>query len=140
MTANDTLSGADRLSTMKRYRKLYFAAVAGAVIGFLALTRAGYPLVGVAVYWAGALAMLGIWQFAPVPLFDERERDLERRAVTLTMTLSALVLIFGGPALTVLEEVGYWETPAVARGVFWTLVAQALVFVVVLAGYRLTRR
>jgi hypothetical protein len=124
-------SGSGRLARRRRYRRLMFGAVLAGTLGFVLADAAGYPLVGVGLYWAGFLAFLGVWRGTETTLFDERDRALERRAIAVTFTLTALVMIALWPTLLVLGETNVYTAPPVFDGALLTVSAQAVVFGVV---------
>lgn len=128
--------GHELLARQRRYRRIYYASVAVGVGGFLAADYLGYPLVGVAIYWAGILAMVGVWKGTSLQLFDEREVALEERATRTALNLLAFVLILGVPALTVLQEVGYLTITPRMSGMIWGLLTPYVVFGVVYVVYR----
>lgn len=120
----------DRLSTVRRYRRLCWGLLLVAVIGFLVGSFLDYTVVGVGVYWAGVLGMLLVWKGTSVQLFDERERSLDHRASYLTLSIVAIVLIVVGPGQVVLSEVGYAASP-VLEGALWGYVSQFVLFAAV---------
>ncbi|EMA45316.1 hypothetical protein [Halococcus saccharolyticus] len=115
MSRSDS-SGRDRLSKRRRYRRLSVGCAIGGTLGFVAAANAGYPLVGVGLYWLGFLVLLGIWRGTAVSLFDERDAALERRASHITLNVIAVAGIAGWPALLVLEETGYYTIPSALEG------------------------
>lgn len=72
----------DRLSNVRKYRRLFLGGLLVALIGFLIGSFLGYPVVGIGVYWTGVLGMLVVWKGTSIQLFDERERSLDQRAST----------------------------------------------------------
>lgn len=127
MTRTET-SGPDRLSKRRSYRRLMFGSVVAGTIGFVAAESAGYPVVGVGLYWLGFLAFLAVWRGTSLTLFDERDRVLERRASALTLTLTAFGLVAAWPTLLVLSEVGVYSPPPAFDGVLFGFSAQAALF------------
>lgn len=125
----------ERLSKVRRYRRLFVGCLVVAVGGFLVGSNLGYPLVGVGVYWAGVLGMLAVWKGTSLQVFDERERALDRRASHVTLTIAGLALIAGAPGQVVLSELGYELSPLV-EGALWGLTAQFAVFGVVYVWLR----
>jgi uncharacterized membrane protein len=123
--------GVDRLSTIRTYRRLMYGAVLAGTAGFAVASAADRTLLGVAVYWAGFLAFLGIWRGTAVTLFDERDRALERRASHVTLNVLAAVGILAWPSLAVLSEVTDYAPPPEYRGALLALAAVYLVFGVV---------
>lgn len=104
------------LARRRRYRRLLSLVLAVGVLGFVAAIELGYTLVGVAVYWAGLLGFVAVWKGTDITLYDERERDIERRASTVTLLVAAVALVTVGPATTALEETGLYDTPAMVEG------------------------
>lgn len=136
-TTNTESNGHELLARQRRYRRLYYGSVAVAVGGFLAADYLGYPLVGIAIYWAGIVAMVGVWKGTALELFDEREVALEERATRTALNLLAFVLILVVPALTVLQEIGAFEITPRMSGMIWGLLTPYIVFAVVYVVYRL---
>lgn len=130
MTDESTV-GTRRLDVRRRYRRLLYAApLAGAFCFAIAVTF-GYEVVGVGLYWLGFLVFLGIWWRAPVSIQDERDKQLERRASELTLTLVAFVGILVWPSVVILSETRGYEPPPVYDGVFLGISALYAVFGVV---------
>lgn len=125
----------DRLSNVRKYRRLFWGLLLVAVIGFFIGSFLGYTVVGVGVYWAGVLGMLLVWKGTSIQLFDERERSLDYRASYHTLSIVAIVLIVVGPGQVVLSEIGY-EVPTVLEGALWGYAAQFGLFAVVYLGLR----
>lgn len=125
----------DRLSTVRRYRRLFWGLLLVAVIGFLIGSFLDYTVLGVGVYWASVLGMLLIWKGTSIQLFDERERSLDQRASYVTLSIVAVVLIVVGPGQVVLSEIGY-QAPPVLEGALWGYVAQFALFAVVYLALR----
>lgn len=136
MTSTNT-SGHERLETQRRYRRLLFACPLTGLAGFVAASELGYPLVGVGLYWAGALGTAVVWKGTSVQLFDEREASLERRASHVTLNAFAFALILGVPGLVALEEVGLYGISPAVSGAIWGYVALYATFGVVYTAYRL---
>lgn len=136
LTTPTESDGHELLAKRQRYRRLFYASIAVAVGGFLAGIYLGYPLVGVTVYWAGILAMLGVWKGTALQLFDEREIALEERASRDSLNLLAFPLILVVPALSVLQEIGYFEITPRLSGMIWGMLTPYVVFGVVYAVYR----
>lgn len=108
-------------------------------IGILGLLVGSYFdqfVAGVAVYWAGFFGMIGVWQFSPVTLFDERDTVLERTASDYTLGIFAFVLVLGAPGGVVLEQGGVVTLPSAFEGATWTLVAIYAVFGVIYTALR----
>lgn len=135
MTATES-TGHERLAKVRRYRRLSIACLLVGIAGFLVTSFAGYPLVGIAIYWAGFFGMLAVWKGTSIELYDEREQELERRASDVTLGIFAFVLVLGAPGAVALEEAGVYETPAAVQGAIWAYVAVFAVFGVVYTYYR----
>ncbi len=105
-----------------------YGSVGVGTLGFVAGSSAGYPVVGVGVYWLGFIAFLALCFLSPVTVFDERDTQLERRASTATLTASALVMIFAGPGLVVADEIGLYALSPVFEGALYTVSLQGLLF------------
>ena len=105
-------------------------SVLGGTIGFIAADSAGFPLVGVVLYWAGFGGFLMIWQGTSAVLFDERDRALERRAITNATTVFALGMILLWPTVLVLSEIDVYTPPPAFDGVLLAVAVQALLFTV----------
>lgn len=104
--------------------------------GFVSAESAGFPVVGVALYWVGFGGFLAVWQGTSVTLFDERDRALERRAIAIATTGFVLGMILLGPTLAVLSELGIYTPPAAFDGVLLTVAVQAGLFAVVYGWLR----
>lgn len=128
-------SNHDRLSSMRKYRRLFWGSFVVGVLGFLTGSFLGYPIVGVGVYWAAVIGMLVIWKGTSLQVFDERERALDRRASHITLTLVGLALIIGGPGRAVFSELGYQASPLV-EGALWGYALQFVLFGIVYLALR----
>ena len=124
--------GTDRLARIRLYRRLILGSIVVGVLAGLALRFLDYPLAGEAVYWLGILVALGVWLGTSVPLFDERDAALERRASQRTMTIFAVVLIVGASAARVLPLVSDVVVP---REVWGALYGYVALFAVWVAAY-----
>jgi peptidoglycan/LPS O-acetylase OafA/YrhL len=122
----------DRLSKIRLYRRLMYGAVLAGTAGFAVASAVDRTLIGVALYWAGFLAFLGLWRGTAVTLFDERDCALERRASHVTLNVLAAVGILAWPSVVVLSEVTDYSPPPEYRG---GLLAFAAVYVVFAAVY-----
>jgi uncharacterized membrane protein len=120
----------DFLARVRRYRHLMTAAVVLGTLGFLTADYLGYPVVGVAVYWLGVCAFLAIWKGTDVVLFDERDRELERRAITLATLAFGVAMILLWPTMVVLSETGTYTPPPEFYGALLAFSAQAGLFVI----------
>jgi hypothetical protein len=128
-----------RPSKIRTYRRLTAGFVIVGVAGGLALRSLGHPLFGEAVYLIGALGFLAVWLGSSVPLFDERDVALERRAGQITVALFAPVLIVGASAARVVPLVSNYSVPPELRGALYGYVALFGVFGAVYAWLRVRR-
>ena len=124
-----THSTEQRIERRRRYKGLAFACLAVGIVGLLVGSYLDQYLVGVLIYWAGFFGMLGVWQFSPVTLYDERDTTIERKASDYT--LGVFVLVLGAPGGIALEESGVLTLPAAFNGAMLTLVAVYAVFGVI---------
>jgi len=124
------MSESARLDRIRRYRRLMIGSALGGTVGFIAADTAGFPIVGVVVYWAGFGGFLAVWQGTSVVLFDERDRALERRAIAIATTVFALGLILLWPTLLVLSELDVYTPPPAFDGVLLAVAVQAVLFTV----------
>lgn len=124
------MSESARVARIRRYRRLMMGSALGGTAGFMAADSAGFPLVGVVLYWAGFSGFLMIWQGTSVALFDERDRALERRAITIATTAFALGMIMLWPTVLVLSETDVYTPPPAFDGVLLAVAVQALLFTV----------
>lgn len=129
-TTTSDPSARERLSTVRTYRRLFWACFGVAVLGFVAGSSLGYPLAALGVYWVGVLAMLVVWKGTSIQLFDEREKELDRRASHLTITIVGFVLIVGGPGQILFSRLGYELSPLL-EGALFGYAAQFALFGVV---------
>ena len=120
--------GTDRLAKIRRYRRLMYASILVGVAGFVVGVEFDYPLVGLAVYWAGILGFFVVWRGSSVELFDERDADLERRASHLTVQVAGIVGVLTMTTLVVLGEATDVAVPREVWGGFLALSGQFLVF------------
>jgi len=120
--------GHERLARRRRYRWGYVGSLLAGMAGLFGATWLGYPLLGIALYWLGAGAMLAILWGSPIELFDEREQWLERKAATLTLGLVGIAGIVAIPGVVALEEAGFLTIPAWAMGAIYGFVALYAVF------------
>lgn len=129
MTALGTdTDGHEQLAQRKRYRWGYFGSVVAAVIGLWIASLAGYPIVGVLLYWIGIGAMFVLLFRAPVQLFDERDQRLEQRAASLTLNTVAIAGIIAIPGAVALQEAGIIEIPKWTMGAILGFVGLFVVF------------
>jgi uncharacterized membrane protein len=129
----------DPLVRRRRYRRLMYLAVIAGVIGFVGASELGYPIVGVATYWLGILAFVGIWKGTSVSVQDERDCDLERRASHVTLLASGFVGILVFPALVALEAATSFTPPAFVDTALGVLVALYATFGVAYGWFKYTR-
>lgn len=126
----------NRLATVRRYRRLMVGSVIAGLLLATAFRLLDHPLVGEEVYWLGILGILAIWWGTSVPLFDERDLAIERRASQLTLTLVAFVLIVGASAARVLPLVSDVSVPSWVTGALYAYVGVFVVFGVAYAWFR----
>jgi len=98
-----------------------YASILVGVVGFVVADEFGYQLVGLAVYWIGILAFVGIWKGTAIELFDERDVDLERRTSLLTLQIAAVVGVLWMSTMVVLNTVTTMDIPDRVLGGFLTL-------------------
>jgi len=132
-----TASTADWLRRRRRYKRLMYGSLAAGIIGLFVGSYLDRFLAGVIVYWAGFFGMIGIWQFSPVTLYDERDTAIERKASDYTLGVFAFVLVIGAPGGIALEEGGVLTLSPAFGGAMWALVA---VYAVFGANYTALRR
>lgn len=104
--------------------------------GFVAAESAGFPVVGVALYWVGFGGFLAVWQGTSVTLFDERDRALERRAIATATTGFSLGMILLWPTLLVFSEFDIYTPPPAFDGALLAVAIQAGLFAVVYGWLR----
>jgi len=110
-----------RLAKRRRYRRLMYASILVGVVGFVVADELGYQLVGLAVYWVGILAFVGIWKGTAIALFDERDVDLERRTSLLTLKIAGGLGVLWMSVLVVLNATTTVDIPDRVWGGFLTL-------------------
>ena len=128
--------GHEQIAQRKRYRWGYFGSVVAAVIGLWVASLAGYPIVGVLLYWTGIGTMFVLFFRAPVQLFDERDQRLEQRAASLTINTIGIAGIVAIPGAVALEEAGFVDLPAWTAGAglgFVGLFAVFAIYMVILS-------
>lgn len=135
MTSTE-LSGRERLSRRRTYRRLMIGCIVVAVAAAIALRNLGYPLVSEAVYWLGIVGFFAVWQGTSMQLFDERDCELERRASLRTIQVVAVLLVLGASAGRVLAAAGVYTAPPVYWHVLYGWGAVAVVFAVVYVWVR----
>jgi hypothetical protein len=125
------VSGSARLAEVRRYRRLMIGSGLGGSIGFVAAESAGFPFVGVGLYWTGFALFLAIWQGTSVTLFDERDRALERHAISIVLNIFAAGMVLLAPTMLVLSEANIYTPPPAFDGVLLTVATQAALFTLV---------
>lgn len=130
------MSGSARQARIRRYRWLMIGSVLAGTVGFASAESAGFPVVGVAIYWAGFVGFLAVWQGTSAPLFDERDRALERRAIAIVTTAFMLGMILLWPTLVVLSELDIYTPPPAFDGALLAVGVQAELFAVVYGWLR----
>lgn len=113
--------------------------VGGAGVGILLRDGLGYPLAGEVVYWAGIVGFLAIWLGTSTPLFDERDRALERRASHLALLAFVPVLVGGASLGRVLPLVSDYALPAAVWPALYALGAVYVTFGAIYVGLRFGR-
>lgn len=116
------------LAKRRRYRRLSFGVLIAGTLGFVLADVAGYPVVGVGIYWLGFAAFFAVRRWAPMRLADERDCALERQASYDTIRIAGVALIVLAPTAATLQEVGYYEIPPVVEGAIWSCVALFAIF------------
>ncbi|HKJ59251.1 MAG TPA: DUF2178 domain-containing protein [Halobacteriales archaeon] len=124
------ISRTDRLATIRRYRRLMYGSVVVGSLGLAAASRFDYHLLGVGIYWTGVAAFFAIWRGTSVPLFDERDAAIERRASMRTLQVVAAAGIVGIPSAVALAELGYYAMPPELAGAIYAYVGLVAVFAV----------
>lgn len=110
-----------QIAKRRRYRRLMYGSVLVGVIAFVAADELGYELVGLAVYWIGILAFVGLWKGTSIQLFDERDVDLERRTSLLTLKIAAVLGVLWMSTMVVLNAATTITIPERVWGGFLTL-------------------
>lgn len=124
------LTGRDPVALRRRNRRLVVGAVVtGVVLGIGLRDGAGYPLAGELLYWLGIVVALAIWWTSPVPLFDERDRALERRASHRTILVLAVVLVVGASLARLLSITATVTVPTAVWTMLWVSAGVILVWV-----------
>ena len=129
-------SGSSSLAKRRTYRRLIVADIAVAVVGSLVLRYLDFPLIAEGVYLLGFVVFLAIWWGTSVTLFDERDRELERRASTVTLSLFAFVLVGGASTLRILAATDMDLVSPMAEGALYGYAAQFVVFALVYTALR----
>lgn len=123
-------TGTGRLARIRLYRRLFVGSIVAGVAAALALRFLDYPLLGEAVYWVAIVVAVVILLGTAVPLFDERDAALERRASHVTLSLFAVVLVVGASAARVLPRVSDLTVPPEVVGALYGYVALFATFAV----------
>lgn len=118
-----TASATARIARIRLYRRLFVGFIVAGVLTGLVLRFLDYPLVGEVVYWAGIGLALAVWVGTSVPLFDERDAALERRASNAVVYLFAVVLVVGASAARILPRVTDVVVPPEIWGALYGYVA-----------------
>lgn len=106
------------------YRRLMVGFItSGVVIGIVLRELLNYPLLSEVVYWLGIIGFLAVWLGTPLTLFDERDREIERQASQITLSLFAVVLVVGASAGRVLSYTDMYTVPAAIWAALWAYVA-----------------
>lgn len=125
-----------RIQRRRRHKWLLYGSLGAGIVGLLIGFSLDQYLVGVLVYWAGFAGMLGVWQFSPVTLYDERDAAIERKASDYTLGVFAIAGVLAIPGLVALEANGALTLPAAFDGVALTFVAVFVVFGVIYTALR----
>jgi len=118
----------DWLSKRERYRKLLFGSIFAATGSSLLLRGLGYPLLGEAVYWAGIVAFVAVWQGTDVQLVDERDAELERRAGLTALQIDGVVLVVGASTARLLPLLTDYAVPTMVAGALYGYVGLFVAF------------
>jgi len=111
-------------------RRLVIALALAGTIALVAGQEVGYPLVGVALYWTGAVAVVGVCKGSSIAVFDERDAALERRASHRALLVGAGATILGLPSVSLLSDAGVYTPPPAFDGVVLAFVALLVLFAV----------
>lgn len=130
-------SNGGQLARMRRYRHWMFGVLLGGVALSLGLRFLDYPIVAEVVYLLGFLGFLAIWQGTAIPLFDERERQLEERACAVTLTVTAFALIFSASAGRLLPLLTSYTYPTWLSAAIYAFIGQFVLFAAVYGYLRL---
>jgi len=131
-----THSATLRIKRRKRYKRLAVGSLIGGIVGSVIASFLDQTLLGTFIYWAGFLGMLGVWQFSPVTLFDERDTAIERKASDYTLGVFGIAGVFAIPGLIALEAEGLLTLPAAFDGMVLTFVAVFALFGVIYTALR----
>jgi len=101
------------IRTGKRYRRVIIGLFAIGVLSLIAGEAVGYSLAGLVVYavtvLTGVCMCLYLHFGTAIPLQDERERGLERRASNTTIYLFAYLGLPAFISLFLLDATGYYR-------------------------------
>lgn len=125
MPAEADPSSEDWLATRTRYRRLGIGSMLGGIAVSMVVYAVGPPLVAVAVFWLGIVGFFAVRRAAPMTLFDERDRALERRASYDTIRVVGAAFFIGAPMV----KVGGLTVPPVVDGALVGIEATVYVFV-----------
>jgi uncharacterized membrane protein len=131
-----TTSATTRPSTRKRYKRIAYGLLGAGIAALFVAVALDRFVLGVALYWAGGIGMGLAKRFSPVPLYDERDHTIERRASRTTLNAFAYAFVLGTPGGLVLAETGYVDLPGEFYGATWTLFAVYAVFGAAVLYYR----
>lgn len=131
------MPGENSLEIRERNRERLNRSIGLGVGGFLVATLAAvvapagvsdlFLFAGVAAYYLGVAGSVVVWRRSAVPLFDERETRIERRAGRVVAMVLVIVAIVGIPADVVLDVTGAVDVPLALRGAIWGYALLALV-------------
>lgn len=121
---------------MRRYRRLGIGAVFAGVVGNIVLRMLDYPIAAEAVYIGGFLAFLAVWLGTDVTLFDEREQAIEQRASAITLSLTAVFVVFGAATARLFPPVLGTTVPTAVHYALYAFIGQILIFGVVYSWLR----
>ncbi|MFB6155008.1 MAG: DUF2178 domain-containing protein [Haloferacaceae archaeon] len=96
----------------RRYRLTYAGVWALSGLVLAGALVAGYPLVGVAGFYAFALASVLVTRRHDGPLFDERDRRVSGAAAARTLRLFGVGAAVFFPVVTALVALGVTEWPS----------------------------
>jgi uncharacterized membrane protein len=131
---------AERTRHRKRMNRAMLAAlIAGTVIVAAGDTLGWEPLsvyAGIGAYWLGMSGYAVLQWRAPVPVRDEREAQIDRKAARLTVRGVAGIIVVGAPTLVVVDNYTASGAPGLAWGFLLGLGAVGLLFATVQRYYR----
>jgi len=121
-------SNGGQLSRMRRYRRLAIGAVLAGVAGNLALRTLDFPVAAEVVYIGGFLAFLAIWLGTDVTLFDEREQAIEQRASAATLSITAVIVVFGAATARLFPPLLGTTVPTAVHYALYAFIVQFVLF------------